>query len=95
MCPAQHPDLLQRSFILEFYGTCYKYQLAMCDVSEREGKAQRALQITWRHPLRAAVGLLEHAVCLLEEKGDSCVTEGCFAHQRQVQRHFCASSAIP
>lgn len=76
MCPAQHADLLQRSFILEFYGTCYKYQLATCDVSQRKGKAQRAVQITWKHPPRAAVGLLEHVVCLLGETGGICVTRG-------------------
>lgn len=103
MCPAQRADLLQRSFILEFYGTCYKYQLATCNVSQRKGKAQRAVQITWKHPPRAAVGLLEHVVCLLGETGGICA---CLEKQAgsvwqrdtwpikqgNVQRHFSCNS---
>lgn len=37
--PTRHPDLLQRSFILKFYWTCYKYQLGTYNVSQRKGKA--------------------------------------------------------
>lgn len=77
MRPAQHADLLQRSFVLEFYGTCYKYQLAMCDVSGRKGEAQWAVQVTQT----PSSGLLEQAVCLLGEAGGTCVTQELLAHQ--------------
>lgn len=39
LCPPRHADLLQRSLILKFYWTHYKYQLATCNVSQRKGKA--------------------------------------------------------
>lgn len=38
-CPARRADLLLGGFVLKFYWTRYKYQLATCDVSQRKGKA--------------------------------------------------------
>lgn len=94
MCPAQRADLLQRSFILEFYGTRYKYQLAMCDVSERKRKAQGAVQITRKHPPRAAVGCSTLCACLEKQAGSVWHRDARPGKQRNAQRHFGASRAI-
>lgn len=90
MCPAQRADLLQRSFILEFYGTCYKYQLATCNVSQKR-KGTTGSTNNMETPSQGSSGLAgarcvlawrnRRDLCLLGETGRICVTEGHLAHQ--------------